>query len=424
MRRPTMPILTRLLCGLSLLLLSARLPAGETHTFLRCYYKQVAGNQNPETGYVWAQDPAGNDYRVYGHWVRQGKPSWVSMFYSNSTPGALEAACQATLSRQHKPGPLVMLAAADKRASYNYTIWTREAALPLAAGQRFNRLISFGDSLSDTQNLFSGSQWIMPDRHSWFIGRFSNGPVWVEHLARMLGLPLYNWAVGGAAGERHLVVPGLVQQVDSWRGYMQADPDYRAEQSLFSVLIGANDLFNYGRTPSESIAAIRQALQTLADAGARHLLLLNLPDLSRTPAAAHRDRLLLRQQVRDFNHQLAGLVQTLRQGHLALDITLFDTEAMFNDLLDRPWYYEMDNTAQSCLDLPAHPLLPYNIRQTLRADCIEADRYVFWDTLHPTTRTHKLLAHHVLQFARQQGMWLGGDRAAAPQANQILLDER
>jgi phospholipase/lecithinase/hemolysin len=62
------------------------------------------------------------------------------------------------------------------------------SAVP-ARAEIFTELVVFGDSLSDTGNA----------------GRFSNGPVWVEHLAKSLGLPLRpsraggtNHAVGGA----------------------------------------------------------------------------------------------------------------------------------------------------------------------------------------------------------------------------------
>jgi phospholipase/lecithinase/hemolysin len=46
----------------------------------------------------------------------------------------------------------------------------------------FGRLIVFGDSLSDIGNA----------------GRFSNGPVWVETLARELGLELRRSSAGGS----------------------------------------------------------------------------------------------------------------------------------------------------------------------------------------------------------------------------------
>ena len=49
-----------------------------------------------------------------------------------------------------------------------------QAAASAGAAPRFAALYVFGDSLSDSGNA----------------GRFSNGPVWVEHLAERLGLKL------------------------------------------------------------------------------------------------------------------------------------------------------------------------------------------------------------------------------------------
>src|SRR4051812_18671090 len=63
------------------------------------------------------------------------------------------------------------------------------SGVPAQAEPAFQAIVVFGDSLSDTGNA----------------GRFSNGPVWVEALARGLNLPLRpsqaggtNFAVGGA----------------------------------------------------------------------------------------------------------------------------------------------------------------------------------------------------------------------------------
>ena len=79
------------------------------------------------------------------------------------------------------------------------------------------------------------------ERHELAGGRFSNGPVWAEYLANTLRLPFYNWAIGGAATDQYLVVPGLVQQIDSWREYMDRAPDYRPANTLFAVFAGGND---------------------------------------------------------------------------------------------------------------------------------------------------------------------------------------
>src|ERR1051325_6177463 len=67
----------------------------------------------------------------------------------------------------------------------------------VANADQFKRLIVFGDSLSDNGNLFalSGNTYPPPP---YYLGRFSNGPVWVEDLAERLGVPLDDFAVGGA----------------------------------------------------------------------------------------------------------------------------------------------------------------------------------------------------------------------------------
>ncbi|UGA39933.1 SGNH/GDSL hydrolase family protein [Chromobacterium haemolyticum] len=161
--------------------------------------------------------------------------------------------------------------------SYNHTIWSQDSASQPA---RVNKLIVFGDSLSDTQNMYGASQWRLPNAKSWFIGRFSNDRVWVEYLAEQLKLPIYNWAIGGSAGDQHLVVPGLLQQVESWSQYMQKAANYRPENTLFTMLIGGNDLLNYGRTVDQVIADQGKALERIITAGARHIVVLNLPNLA------------------------------------------------------------------------------------------------------------------------------------------------
>jgi len=54
---------------------------------------------------------------------------------------------------------------------------------------RINQIVVFGDSLSDSGNLFAATMGTTPPP-PYYQGRFSNGPVWVEDLAGRLGVEM------------------------------------------------------------------------------------------------------------------------------------------------------------------------------------------------------------------------------------------
>jgi phospholipase/lecithinase/hemolysin len=67
----------------------------------------------------------------------------------------------------------------------------------------FSRLFVFGDSLSDTGNLYAMTGGYPPPPY--WNGRFSNGKLWVEYLADSLQMPIAagdNYAVAGATTGR------------------------------------------------------------------------------------------------------------------------------------------------------------------------------------------------------------------------------
>jgi thermolabile hemolysin len=257
--------------------------------------------------------------------------------------------------------------------------------------------------LSDTQNAYNASDWKLPNSGSWFLGRFSNGKNWVEYLADNLQLPLYNWAVGGAGvSTQDLVIPGVIQQVQSYTEYMQKAQNYQPQNTLFTMLIGGNDLVNYNSTVDQVISGETQALQSLIQAGARNILLLKLPDVSKAPVFGIKTTgATVAAQVIDLNTRLAALVGSLQaQYGSSLHIQLFDSYALFNDLLSNPGKYQVSNTTQSCLNINTDSSTNYLSTQTARSQCSNPDSFVFWDTLHPTTHTHKLLADAVTAFYR------------------------
>ncbi|OLZ78914.1 thermolabile hemolysin [Chromobacterium violaceum] len=377
-------------------------PGPATYTYVRCFYRAGGANTQPGTDYEWALDPSSGDYyRLNGNWWSSSIFDWKNMFYSDVTQDTLRSVCQQTLAKKGRPSQPAMVFAADNAMSFNYTVWTNDKA---GQGSRINKIIAFGDSLSDNQNVYNASQWTLPNRNSWYIGHFSNGPVWVEYLADRLKLPMYNWAIGGAGvSTQKLVIPGVVQQVQSWQDYMKQAPNYDPATTLFTMWIGGNDLVNYGSTPDKVIAGQQQALTSLINAGGRNILLLKLPDVSRAPVFQYKGgAATVAAQVKDLNQKLDALAASLRQQY-GVNIQVFDSYAMFNDLLTNPGKYQVSNTTQSCLNINADSSLNYMQTQSPRANCANADSFVFWDTLHPTTHTHLLLGNAVADFLGSAG---------------------
>src|SRR5687768_12602152 len=81
-----------------------------------------------------------------------------------------------------------------------------------ANADTIDKIVVFGDSLSDNGNFYTLSSRlhradsnvpIVPASPPYASGRFSNGEVWVEDLAKSLHVPLEDYAYGGAWAEPH-----------------------------------------------------------------------------------------------------------------------------------------------------------------------------------------------------------------------------
>jgi thermolabile hemolysin len=373
--------------------------SSSTYTYLRCYYHTTSNDLHPNTSYAWGIDPSnGGYYRLTGNWYAGGLFDWENMFYTSVPQATLQSVCQSTLQGKGISGAPAMVFAADNSMSFNYTIWTND--LP-SQGNSINKIIAFGDSLSDNQNMYNLSDWLIPDSNTWFIGHFSNGYNWVEYVAANLNLPMYDWAVGDAAvTTTDLVIPSIGQQEKSWEAYMQKAPNYQAANTLFTMLIGGNDLVGSENSVATVIANETQTLQALINAGARNILVMNLPDVSRAPVfTIQTNGATVAAEVRDLDSQLVTMVNTLQaQNGSNLKIRLFDTFSLFNNLIDNPASYGVTNTTASCLNINTVSALNYAETQSPRSSCTNPDTFVFWDTLHPTTHTHKLLGAAVTSF--------------------------
>jgi phospholipase/lecithinase/hemolysin len=255
---------------------------------------------------------------------------------------------------------------------------------PAKAGQ-FSQIVSFGDSLTDTGNDFI---LFNTPRPPYYMGRFSNGPTWVEYLAGKLGVadPMpsvaggTNYAYGGAtAGTIFQGVPDVNTQIQTYlKKSPTADPN-----ALYTVWVGAND-FTDGQTDASIPAhAVNTALTSLINAGAKHIVVGNMPAEGATPLVQRQGPAAvaaINALDVQFNNNLVADLNSLRAANTGVVIDLFDAYSFLNAALQNPAAFGYTNTTDELIQNPF---------------ATNPDGYLFWDYEHPTTKGHSFVADQV-----------------------------
>ena len=272
-----------------------------------------------------------------------------------------------------------------------------------ASAQDYGRLITFGDSLSDNGNLYAATGNTSPTSPPYYLGRFSNGPVWTELLgytqARVGGSVAgsYNSAYGGARTDNTVVFPtGMRQQITN---YLGAGGAFRSTD-LVTIWGGANNIFQgmpvaagqpdpfaYINGVSAAAAAdIGFMINQVSDAGAGTIMVANLPNLGTTPQFRGTSaQPLAIQATNAFNAALFGQISAQAAANPASNVILMDVNRAFTVLLSAPGRFGFANVTQSCFN-----------GVTV---CATPDTYVFWDGVHPTAAGHRLLAGVATDYA-------------------------
>jgi phospholipase/lecithinase/hemolysin len=195
--------------------------------------------------------------------------------------------------------------------------------------------------------------------------------------------------------------------------FTTANPSFDAESSLFLLWLFPNDAFyclntynatngtcssagssaganpittNLNGVPGIAVSNLIASINTLADAGARNFLVVNSPDLGTTPAFRGTSNQTLMTLLSDgFNTALDSELTTLATAKPQLDIELFQLDDALNSLIADPSGSGFTNVTQPCV--------------TSTSLCSDPSSYLFWDTLHPTTRTHEILAQQLYGVA-------------------------
>ncbi|MDF1757789.1 MAG: SGNH/GDSL hydrolase family protein [Legionellaceae bacterium] len=294
-----------------------------------------------------------------------------------------------------------------------------------------NKIVVFGDSLSDNGNLYEYFKHQLPPSPPYYKGRFSNGPVWVEILAKSLypknwNNHLLDYAFGGAgvsyegiaittrAPDEDGILFSLSREIDS---YLLSHHDKADDKSLFAVWMGSNNYIaaTY-ETPKETVievnAGIRRSLEYLVEKGAKHVLVINIPDMGKSPAARlfHADKeLTLSSKL--HNESLMKNVDELKVKYPNVQWILFDADKAFSDAMENPGKYGFTNITDTCYESePAAPLST-NLMLNLASSIVDENKpkdscegFFFFDPIHPSTMTHKVMAGKIAELLKKEGV--------------------
>lgn len=284
-----------------------------------------------------------------------------------------------------------------------------------AQATSFNAIYVFGDSLSDAGNAFIATGGAEP-APPYVNGEFSNGPVWVQDLAKGLNVATptaslaggTDYAVGGAlSGNAN---PGdLTSQLAAFKAANPVANPVANPNGLYTIWIGSNDLNAIlASNPSQAAAAagaaavvgnIDNAINTLAQEGAKNLLIVTVPDLGKTPAAiatgplgvAAASSLSLFFDTTLVNGLASAGIPSLGAiaGADSLNLKVLDTYSLIDGIVANPNAFGLTNVTQPCLT--------GEVNYAGGTPCANPSQYLFWDQLHPTAAGQSIVAADALQ---------------------------
>ena len=306
-----------------------------------------------------------------------------------------------------------------------------------AASAQFSNGYFFGDSLTDTGSY----KPVLPAGTGLFTT--NPGPIWATNFAQHFGFTATpanqggtNYAQGGIERDGHAGLPGgfpvvaavpVTAQITQFlaKGPLDTNAIYTVwaggndiNAELDKVLAGqesqAQALANLNNVAKDLVAQIAR----LNAAGARYILVVDVPNVGKTPDAIDSGQAAaITSVVQTFNQTVAAGLNGL--GIQAIRLNTF---SLVNEIAASPAVYGFSNSTQrACGAIPALICTPANL---VTPDA--AQTYMFADGHHPTTALSAIFAQYAESVieAPQQMAVLAEAPLAVEQANWRTLDGR
>ena len=277
-----------------------------------------------------------------------------------------------------------------------------------ALAQSFSNVVVFGDSLSDSGNAATGSG--LPPGTSFTT---NPDPVWAEIIAGAFGASGANsraggpnYAFGGACMNPATLCeqdlsPTVTEQIGQHLAARDGSLDPNA---LYTIWGGLNDIAdsassNPATAPGHVLAAAdvnAKQIHRLREAGARHVVVFNMPDASVAPFAVSLGPIVqagLSALVAEYNKKLYAGIRESEQGVVPINI-----HAALGALAANPGRYGLTNVTGTACGAP-------NAMEAVSIKCGPAgspfpvtyapdtnNTYLFADRSHPSGAVHAMLA--------------------------------
>ncbi|KAK9761491.1 hypothetical protein K7432_013578 [Basidiobolus ranarum] len=267
-------------------------------------------------------------------------------------------------------------------------------AISVSAVSAFDKIIAHADSFTDNGNDYKHSKF--PPSPPYWKGRFSNGPTWLEYVAKNLThYNVSNNGYGGATTDNadvysefnNWTVPGLKQQIETLKTNGTAE-------SLYIIYIGYNDLnsiinpdqykvinksYTYQKV-AQNVATGVKLLQSKY--GAKDFLVLNCAPFYHWPVIQDSDKSKTKTLINNYNSQLETDLKKIGG-------------ANFNFLDDNSWFEEQIAHPEKLNLSTSNGACAVGIGNTTA--CNDPEEHFFFDYYHPEAKVHKALGAWVLE---------------------------
>jgi phospholipase/lecithinase/hemolysin len=277
--------------------------------------------------------------------------------------------------------------------------------------KHLDKVVVFGDSLSDNGNFYEYMNHQVPSSPPYYQGRFTNGPSWVELIQNHTNkTTLLDYAFGGA-GVTDVIDNDSFNLHSEVERYLQDVHGKLDANSLFIVWIGSNNYLSFpddfGVEVTRVLTGIEESLEKLISLGATEILLVNVPDMGKTPLATDYDSVqMLTEASILHNQKLRALATHLKFKYKNLHLMYYDVQKLMDNMVLHPEEYGFTNTSGTCYEMynasfksgkKSHfsmVKVASSIKKYSYNDGF-CDGYMFFDPVHPAASAHRSMAKDI-----------------------------